>query len=189
MGKLFVTIYCLPLWHTAALVAIAGFCWRWACRWYLRAERKNRCFALIAAVLLLFVWSTGIFWQTVLSRESGMHEANWQLFAQLKAYLNGGDKELIRTGWMNALLFVPGGVLLTAVLPKGWNPCVRAVLVFILLGGFSTGIELLQFQYALGVAEADDIFCNAMGAAVGILIQELCWRWAVQHPVPTDKTE
>ena len=182
-------VYQLPLWHTAALVAIAGLCWRYACRWYRQTSPNRRRAGLLLALLLLAVWAGAIFWQTVLSRESGVQRAEWELFAQLKAYLAGGDKELIRTGWMNALLFVPGGVLLAAVQPKGWHPAVRAVLAFALLAGFSTWVELLQFRYALGVAEADDILCNAIGAGLGILIQELCWHWADKHPAPADKTE
>ena len=87
---------------------------------------------------------------------------------QLWEYFHGGDRELLRTLWMNILLFVPGGLLLSALWPDSWHK--KAVLTIVLLSALSVGIERTQFHYALGLAETDDVLCNTLGAALGGLM-------------------
>ena len=172
MQAIFVYIYCLPLWHTAALIFIFAGCWRWMVQ--KKGSSVSRKAVLCAKAIfaaLLFLWGAAILWQTILSRNPGVPSAHWEPFYQLRAYFAGGDRELLRTLWMNLLLFIPGGFMMAAVLPRRWRS-VWLVLAFILLTGFSAAIEAKQFCDGLGLAETDDILCNGLGAILGITIEE-----------------
>ena len=110
---------------------------------------------------------------TIFSRSTGPdQEVYLWPFRQLWIWLSGGNKELPRAMWMNVLLFVPGGLFLTALWPRRWPRLLRFFLTVLLLTGLSFGIEAGQYRYALGVAEADDVLCNGLGALLGAGIHE-----------------
>ena len=172
MQAFFVYVYCLPLWHIAALVLIFGFCWRWLVQAkgpY--ASKRAALFAKAAFAGCFVIWCAAILWQTVWSRTPGEPRAQWEPFFQLKTYFSGGDRELLRTLWMNVLLFLPGGFLLAALLPRRWRPFWLG-LAFFALCSFSAVIEWQQYCGGLGLAETDDVLCNSLGAFLGIGMEE-----------------
>ena len=65
----------------------------------------------------------------------------------------------------NVLLLVPLGVLLPAVFGsmRRWWLCVPV------LAAVSTGVELLQWHFGVGVADVDDSILNFFGALLGYL--------------------
>ena len=58
----------------------------------------------------------------------------------------------------NILVFIPFGILFPV---KRWNVTLIAVLAF------SVSIELIQYAFALGWCEVDDVISNAVGAMIG----------------------
>ena len=173
MQKLFLSIYILPIGYTFLGLLFLLAVWSYLHHWYesLSLGRKALCKLVVSTLLLL--WAFAILYQTVLSRTSGDLIVHRDFFHHLKDYLfHDGNKELLRTLWMNVLLFVPGGLLLEALWPRCFPRWVCIPLTIILLTALSVGIEATQYRYALGVVEADDVLCNGLGAALGVMIHE-----------------
>ena len=80
-----------------------------------------------------------------------------------------GNREILRSSFMNVVLFYPGGLFLAAILPKRWRIPVTAV-VFCL---FSLSIEIMQHSLFLGRGEIDDVLHNTLGAVCGCLALSL----------------
>ena len=80
------------------------------------------------------------------------------------------NDEAIRTLLMNVILFVPYGLTIpyvTEMIIKEkeyrWILCI--------LSGFliSVAIEIIQYCFSLGRAETDDVICNTLGCALGVM--------------------
>ena len=170
MGQIYVKVYCLPIGVTMAAVLMLALAWcvlwPWAQKRPPAVQRRSRC--LLAALLVL--WLAVILHMTVFSRTPGMPEAELMPLHQLWMYFHGGTKELLRTMWMNVLLFVPGGLLLTALWPQKWQAGCRLLDTVVVLTAVSVAVEWCQFHGGLGVAETDDVLCNGLGAAIGAII-------------------
>ena len=119
---------------------------------------------LLVGVLL---WGGTVIYITILSREPGTTFAYGALFRSYREVLAGGNRELLRSNFMNVLLFLPGGLLLGALLPDRWPRWARMLTAGLLLGGMSLAIEQCQHLRMLGNAEADDILHNTLGAVLG----------------------
>ncbi len=81
--------------------------------------------------------------------------------------LRGGDPELLRSNFMNLVLFVPAGLTALGVLPEAWSGKRRILMVCGVLLLVSLGIEICQYHYGLGQADVDDVIHNALGAWLG----------------------
>ena len=178
MQKLYVTFYCLPINATVGLLIAAVLVWASLCRWVQGRKAAHRRLAKAVLALAWLLWLVMILHSTVFSRTAGEVVVYSDPFHQLREYLRGGSSELLRVLWMNVLLFVPGGVWLEALWPERWPRWRCAVLTTALLTGLSVGVETAQYVYALGYVEADDVLCNGLGAALGMLIHETCRRSA-----------
>lgn len=66
--------------------------------------------------------------------------------------------------YMNIFLFIPYGAILKSLGTK--HPIFIALLTSIF-------IELMQFVFALGLCETDDVINNTMGAAIGCGLFEI----------------
>lgn len=119
-----------------------------------------------ALVSLLFV----IAYSTIFVRDGGdLLQHKFVPFHSYREVQNGGNPEIYRSNFMNVILFYPAGLLATSLLPKkrpGWWRCLLVVLA---LTAMSAGIESLQYCYALGRCEIDDVIHNAIGALLGSL--------------------
>lgn len=172
MYSLFLKIYTMPISGTILLILITSLLYCCLISRYHLAQPWKKVFFHVLFALFFLLWGAAILYHTVFSRTTGELVVHRDIFHQLKEYLNGGDKELLRTLWMNVLLFVPGGLLLEALWPRCFPRWVCIPLTILLLTALSVGIEATQFQYALGCVEADDVLCNGLGAALGVLIHE-----------------
>ena len=157
-------IYCLPF--RDALLLILALVWVFRClhrRWHSRRWWR----AAIAAMGLLWVGAVAYF--TVLSREPGAPSEFGPLFRSYRQVLAGGNPELLRSNFMNILLFFPGGLLLGALLPHRWPRWARMLTAMLGFGAMSLAIERCQYLWLLGNAEADDILHNTLGAILGAM--------------------
>lgn len=164
LSALFLRIYCLS--PASILFLLLGFT---ACFVHLHRRLDGRIWwrgALAGAVIL---WGCAILWATVWSR-SGSGTASVQLIPlhSYRAVLSGGDPELLRSNFMNVILFYPAGMMIGSLFPRGHRLlCFPVVLTGAVC--FSLSIEYLQFSRALGQAEIDDVIHNTLGALLGCL--------------------
>lgn len=119
--------------------------------------------------LLLCISIAAILASTILRREvrAEAFVPSMIPFDSYRKFLNGGNPELLRSCFMNAVLFYPAGLLSAVMLPGKWNPVARIMIIGIILTLMSTGIEYAQYAYALGQPEVDDVIHNALGAIIG----------------------
>ena len=163
-------IYALPFHTTVTLLGLLYIAWHAIHQKVL--EKKWYAFWKWLCFMLFISWTVVVLCITVFSRSTGTQELYRMPFHQLKQLLNGGTTELLRSAWMNVLLFVPGGLLICSLLPEKWSIMARCGISAVLLIIFSVGIELIQWHCQLGVAESDDVICNLLGTAIGLGIAE-----------------
>jgi glycopeptide antibiotics resistance protein len=100
--------------------------------------------------------------------------------------LNGGDDEILRSNFMNVVLFYPAGLLFCSLLPQQWYKWCKVLLTVVVFCALSCGIEYMQYAFSLGHVEIDDVIHNAFGALLGgifCFIPLEPWRWfQIVHP-------
>lgn len=123
----------------------------------------------VAVFCLLLAWLAVILWSTVWSRALG-EEIRGAILTPFYSYyivLTGGEAELLRSNFMNALLFYPAGLFTFVLLPRRWSIPKKLLCVAVLLGMLSAGIECIQHFCQIGQAETDDVIHNTLGALFG----------------------
>lgn len=114
----------------------------------------------------LAMWLAVTLWITVLHRTPGIvYPLEWIPFHSLRALFATGQREILRTNFMNTALFYPAGLLAAALLPKRWRYWLT--LLIAIFAVFSFGIEYAQYHWVLGRPEMDDVVFNTLGAALG----------------------
>ena len=126
----------------------------------------------LAVILGLVMWATSVVIQTIFQRTSDASlQPIWQPFqSYVDALKEEGQKELLRSNFMNAVLFYPAGLLLVSLLPEKWHSRRRLLIVLLLCTCFSLVIEFAQYRYHLGLAQTDDVIHNALGACLGAAV-------------------
>ncbi|MGN1347222.1 MAG: VanZ family protein, partial [Eubacteriales bacterium] len=130
--------------------------------------------------IFFVLWVCLVLHLTLFSRSPGDCGVHLRPFDQILTVFAGGSRELLRTFWMNVLLFAPCGFFFPELLPDGWRGrtrcAVNAAFAFLL----SLTIELLQWRWCLGEAETDDVLANTFGAFLSFalirLFGKINWR-------------
>ncbi|MBR4727365.1 MAG: VanZ family protein [Clostridia bacterium] len=160
---LFWYIYRLPLLETAIGILLIGPVWGLMMR--LLAKASPRAVRALNAVLAL-VALAGIVYITVLRPDGSKREViltPLQSFAEAKE-----QREMYRELLMNVLLFVPLGLTLPfALVPAGKSAPRFALFAVLIALALSVAIEAVQYAFALGRCETDDVLSNVVGAAFG----------------------
>ena len=163
----FLWFYCLSITDAILLVIVvsAGYL-------ILRQWLEKKRFWRPVIVLLFLAWLAVIAVATLTDRAPGLIPTKPELlpFHSYRAVMAGGNKEILRSNFMNVVLFYPAGLFACELLPKSWSRVKRVILVTVLFVLVSVGIEFCQYHFALGQAEADDVIHNALGALIGALI-------------------
>ena len=152
-------IYALPLEIVILLVLLLLV--GWAFLW--EGSKKSSCTTV--NLVLLLITLVFIYYITILTRSSGIHEVILTPFATFTAARQ--QPELYREMLMNVFLFFPLGLTLSNALPRKWHRWSRIALTTLVGCILSVGIEYTQYRHALGMAEADDVICNTLGAFIG----------------------
>ena len=166
----FLWFYCLSITDAVLLVIVvsAGYL---ILRQWLNDKRIWRpataflfltCLAVIAAATL-----------TDRTPDTISTEPEWIPFHSYRAAIAGENKEILRSNFMNLVLFYPAGLLACDLLPKNWSRAKRTIFVTILFALVSLAIEFCQYHFALGQAEADDVIHNTLGALIGALVNTI----------------
>ena len=101
------------------------------------------------------------------SERGGVYHASWIPLHTYWRVLSGENRELLRSAFMNMLLFYPAGLLLGGLLPSKWSFRKGMLCAAIAFAAFSLTIELNQYLLQLGNAETDDVLHNTLGAVAG----------------------
>ena len=165
LSTLFLDFYCLPIRDILVLMAVATWI-------FLRLQERFG--SSIWWKIFLLAGLTGgmavILHQTVLNRGAAVVNAVCLMpFHSYREVLNGGNPEILRSNFMNVVLFYPAGLLAASLLPRKWPRWIRAALPFLLLVSFSAGVEYFQYSHQMGRAEIDDVIHNGFGALLGCL--------------------
>ena len=152
-------IYSCPLHVISIAMAIAIAIWGYA-RTKLYGKRWNIANALLSCGMVM-----AIFCITIMGRTTGERTLILKPFASLAAARK--QSEAYRELLMNIFLFFPFGLTLSNALPQSWGRWRRIGLTVITGLLLSAGIEYIQYRFALGVAETDDVICNTIGAFIG----------------------
>lgn len=167
LQSVFLWFYCLSFQDAVVLVIAAG-----AAYLILRHWLGGKTWWRPIIALLLLAWLAVIAAATLTDRMPGITPAEPRLipFHSYRAVMAGENIEILRSNFMNAVLFYPAGLFACELLPKGWNWAKRGILIAVLFSLVSVGIEVCQYHFALGQAEADDVIHNALGALIGALV-------------------
>lgn len=123
---------------------------------------------MVAVLLICWIGAAG--YATLgIRNDTQIVQVNLELFHSYSEVRNGGNPEIYRSNFMNVVLFYPAGLLAASLLPKKWPGWCRCMLVVLVLATMSVGIEFLQYRYALGRCEIDDVIHNTAGALLGCL--------------------
>ena len=170
----FLWFYCLSITDAVLLVIVvsAGYL-------NLRQWLENKRFWRSVIALLFLAWLAIIAVATLTDRTPGIISAEPELipFHSYRAVMAGENKEILRSNFMNVVLFYPAGLFACELLPKSWSQAKRIILVAVLFALVSAGIEFCQYHFALGQAEVDDVIHNALGALIGALISTIPVKW------------
>lgn len=157
-------VYCQPLWLIVVEAFAAIVIWAWIGLCAARKKEWLRAWKAVNFTLLLLSLGV-ILYAMVLDRASSQREAWLKPFEALRRAKE--QPELYRSMLMNVFLFVPLGLTLSAALPERWRAGWRLLCTVAAGLAVSVLIESVQYFCMLGTAEADDVICNTLGAALG----------------------
>ena len=173
MHIIYAWFYCLPIPNILFLLLAlsAGY----LCLRRLLARRR---LWRPAIALLLLAWLAVIVSATLVGRGGMLSPPEPKLlpFHSYRAVLAGESWELLRSNFMNAVLFYPAGLLGCDLLPEGWSRKRRIFVGAGLCVLLSLGIECSQYLFSLGQAEADDVIHNGLGSLLGGAVCEILPR-------------
>ena len=163
---MFTWFYCLDIIDAVLLITavsvmflvMKGYCCR--CKWW-----------SVVMISLSVVWLLVIGYVTLASREpeAGLG-VKWMPFYSYYLGFSGINEEMLRSCFMNVVLFYPVGLVAGAAkepMGKRW----KRVLLLAALGSLvSVAVEVIQYTGQLGLAEVDDVIHNTLGVALGALI-------------------
>lgn len=161
--SLFTQFYCLPMWFILELFMVATGMFLW-----LKNAFQSHWLWKVLLFIVFIGFSSVILYLTVSTRESASSSEVYILpFHSYREVLNGGNPEILRSNFMNVVLFYPSGLLMASLLPRKWPWWIRILLTFILFTGLSVGVEYVQYSQEMGRAEIDDVIHNSLGALLG----------------------
>ena len=166
----FLWFYCLSITDAVLLVIVVSAGYLILRQWL----GEKRVWRRVIALLFL-AWLAVIAVATLADRTPGLIPMEPELipFHSYRAVMAGENKEILRSNFMNVILFYPAGLFACELLPKSWSLAKRVILVAVLFALVSAGIEFCQYHFALGQAEVDDVIHNALGALIGALISTI----------------
>lgn len=169
-------IYCLDIPDVILLAAVAT-CFLI----YLHGRYNRKVWWRLLLGLALLCWAAAVSYTTISSRsDGGQLICRMTLFHSYREILNGGSPEILRSNFMNIILFYPAGLIGGMVLPRKWPGWLRCILVVLLLAAMSAGIEWMQYRFSLGQCEIDDVLHNTVGALLGVLISLYARKYAAK---------
>lgn len=163
MQQLLTLFYRLPLAFIAQSFAVGALGALLLLRRFRQDRRLRRGLWVLWCLSVLVILAA-----TLLHRQYGtpMEPKLTPLHSVLE-YWRIGEPEILRTSFMNVVLFFPAGFLQGELLHRSWSGRKKLAAVLLAFCALSVGIELAQHHYALGEPDVDDVLFNTLGAALG----------------------
>ncbi|MGM9636753.1 MAG: VanZ family protein [Eubacteriales bacterium] len=167
LQKIFLWFYCLPIIDVLLLTVLFS-----ALYLELRRLFGQKHFWKPVVEVLLVICLAVIGTATLTDRSPSADPTDPQLIPFFSYYtvFTGGNSELVRSNLMNAVLFYPAGLFACDGLPEKWSGKRRILLTVLVFALISVGIEFLQYRFALGQAETDDVIHNTLGTLAGAIM-------------------
>ena len=113
---------------------------------------------------------------TVFIGRDSLRSVNLVPFASIKNFIMvdngiGGTRMIDMNIWGNILMFIPAGIYL--ILHNASKSIAKNMLYIFLLSLF---IEAVQFVFALGAADVDDLILNSAGGFLGLMIYKMAGK-------------
>lgn len=120
---------------------------------------------------LAVIWFLMIGYVTLASREPE-GQLGIRLIPFYSYYLgfSGINEEMLRSCFMNVILFYPAGLLAGGAWMLKGVTLKRVVLLAVVGLGVSVSVEVLQYFCQLGLAEVDDVIHNTLGMSIGAAV-------------------
>ncbi len=149
---------------TAVLAAVLGGAAAALCY---KLRKRPISWGKVVAFALLCAWLAAMLSLT-LRRMAGIGGIggggyNLHLFRAFREAWNEFSLQIWLNPLLNTAMFMPLG----ALLPLLWRPFRRWYAALAAGLGLSLAVEAVQYVGALGLADVDDLFCNALGTMVG----------------------
>ena len=166
IGDLLHWFYCLPLGWVVALPLILT-----AVFLVIRSKFQKYILWHVVVAAALVGWLAICLYVTVGNRESGGgYHNNYLPFHSYRELFAGGDIEILRSNLMNLVLFFPGGLLLISAVPEKQRKIGNVLIILGVFLAFSAAIEAVQYFFAMGRFQTDDLIHNFLGSALGVLL-------------------
>ena len=167
LRSVFLWFYCLPLLNAVVVVGLASVTFLLVRSWLVRRSIWKP-FVSIAFLACLVVIFAGTIGDRVPSQQA--IQPQWIPFHSYRAVLAGANQEILRSNFMNVVLFYPAGMCFCELLPKNWSRIRRVALTGLLFLCLSAGVEWGQYCFSIGQTEMDDVIHNSLGALLGALV-------------------
>jgi glycopeptide antibiotics resistance protein len=176
MNNIFTWVYCLNFTDVVSLLLLLTGLFQLLSKIF----RPIPWYKFLVTIVLTVVLAA-IAYTTIGNRIPGALYTNHYIpFHSYREILSGGNVEILRSNFMNVILFYPAGLLLCSLLPEKWNGWCKVLLSLAILCILSAGIEYVQYTYSLGRVEIDDVIHNTLGAMLGAIFSIVPlepWRW------------
>ncbi|GKX31981.1 hypothetical protein SH1V18_44610 [Vallitalea longa] len=135
-------------------------------------KRFFRIISFILFIIYLMFLINVLFLDEKYGRVTGVKGYNLEFFKTIKNYIKySGTNTIMRNIFGNIVAFMPFGFFIPVLLRK-----TRHLIIMILLSGLmSLLVEVLQYHFAVGSFDVDDIILNTVGGFLGYLIYKICY--------------
>lgn len=165
--------YCLDMIDAVLLVAVASMAFLTLKALWGEHPRWRPVVGSLAVVWFLIVG-----YVTLASREpEGQLGVRWIPFYSYYLAFTGINEEMLRSSFMNVVLFYPAGLLAGAAWCFGVKTGKRILLLAAVGCGVSVLVEAMQYFYQLGLVEVDDVIHNTLGMVLGVMVGRAKTDW------------
>lgn len=138
-------------------------------------------------MLVLFIlYLVLVAYVTIFSREEGHSRAILLKFDQLKEAIRTHSLEPLRHSFLNAIMFVPIGLLFPLIRPARLAKMTYVGALGLML---STLIEATQLYLTMGQCDLEDVAANTAGAVIGIIIYKIAAPFIFKNMIDEEDEE
>ena len=137
-------------------------------------------------LILFLLYVLMVSYITIFSRSEGHSRAIMLHFDQLTQAIRTGSLEPLQHSLLNAVLFIPLGILFPMIWPGHLNRLLYVAPLGLML---STLIESIQMFFFIGQCDLEDIVANTLGAVIGYGLYALYTRLFGRYLPEDDEDE
>lgn len=138
-------------------------------------KKLGRIISFILFITYIVILINVLFFDAKYGRVSGIKSYNLEPFKTIHNYIKYRkyvtDSIIIRNILGNIVAFMPFGFFIPLLFRR-----TRYFIKIILISGFvSLIVEIIQYEFAVGSFDVDDIILNTLGGFAGYIIYKICY--------------